>query len=32
MDTAAFKESQYDLLAASMREHMDMEAIYRILG
>lgn len=32
MDTAAFKESQYDLLAASMREHMDMETIYRILG
>jgi len=32
MDTRAFKESQYDLLAASMREHLDMQAVYRILG
>lgn len=30
-DTQAFKETQYDLLAAAMRKHMDMEKIYRIL-
>lgn len=31
-DYAKFKEEQYDLLAKTMREHMDMEAIYRIIG
>ncbi len=31
VDFAAFKETQYDLLAAGLREHLDMEAIYRIL-
>ncbi len=31
VDYAAFKETQYDLLAAGLREHLDMEAIYRIL-
>jgi len=32
MDTKAFKESQYDILADSMRKHMDMDAVYKILG
>ena len=31
VDFAAFKETQYDLLAAGLREHLDMKAIYRIL-
>ena len=31
VDMQAFKETQYDLLAESMRAHMDMEAVYRIL-
>lgn len=31
MDYQAFKETQYDLLAAELRKHLDMEAIYRIL-
>lgn len=31
VDYAAFKESQYDLLADGLRAHLDMEAIYRIL-
>ncbi len=31
VDFAAFKETQYDLLADGLREHMDMDAIYRIL-
>lgn len=31
-DYAQFKEEQYDLLAKTMREHMDMDAIYRIIG
>ena len=31
MDRRAFQESQYDLLAASLREHMDIGAVYRIL-
>lgn len=30
-DFAAFKESQYDLLAAGLREHLDMKKIYEIL-
>ena len=31
VDFQAFKETQYDILAASLREHFDMEQIYRIL-
>ncbi|MBS6196246.1 MAG: cobyric acid synthase [Clostridiales bacterium] len=31
VDFQEFKETQYDLLAAGLREHLDMEAIYRIL-
>ncbi len=31
MDFAAYKEQQYDKLAAELRAHLDMEAIYRIL-
>lgn len=31
VDFKAFKETQYDLLAAGLREHLDMERIYRIL-
>lgn len=31
VDFAAFKETQYDLLAAGLREHLNMEEIYRIL-
>ncbi len=31
-DYAKFKEEQYDLLAKTMREHMDMEVLYRIIG
>ena len=31
MDFAAFKESQYDILAKELRRHLDMEQIYRIL-
>jgi adenosylcobyric acid synthase len=27
-----FKESQYDLLAETMRNHIDMKKIYRIMG
>jgi len=30
-DYQAFKESQYDLLANTMREYMDMEAVYAML-
>ena len=30
-DYQAYKESQYDLLAAEMRKHMDMEAVYGML-
>lgn len=30
-DYAAFKESQYDLLADTIRKHMDMKMVYRIL-
>lgn len=29
---AAFKERQYDLLAAHLRRHLDLEGIYRILA
>ena len=31
VDFQAFKESQYDKLAAGLREHLDLERIYRIL-
>lgn len=31
LDVAAYKETQYDLLAKAMRESLDMEAVYRIL-
>ena len=32
LDYAAYKETQYDLLAAHLREHLDMDRIYEILG
>lgn len=31
VDFAAFKEQQYDILAAELRRHLDMEKIYEIL-
>ncbi|MDO4647132.1 MAG: cobyric acid synthase [Eubacteriales bacterium] len=31
MDFAAFKETQYDLLASELRKHLDMKKIYEIL-
>ena len=31
VDYAAFKETQYDLLAGALREHLDMKRIYQIL-
>lgn len=31
VDFSAFKETQYDLLAQGLREHLDMERIYDIL-
>lgn len=31
VDYQTFKETQYDILAAELRKHLDMEAIYRIL-
>lgn len=31
IDFAAFKESQYDILASELRKHLDMKAIYQIL-
>ena len=31
IDFAAFKETQYDLLADELRKHLDMEEIYKIL-
>ena len=31
VDAAAFRETQYDMLASAMREHMDMNKIYEIL-
>ena len=30
-DYHAFKEEQYDKLAANVRQHVDMERIYKIL-
>ena len=32
VDFAAFKEQQYDILAAGLREHLNMEKIYEILN
>lgn len=32
VDYQAFKETQYDLLADGLREHLDMKKIYRILN
>ena len=31
VDFASFKETQYDLLAQGLREHLDMKKIYQIL-
>ena len=31
VDFAAFKETQYDILAAELRKHLDMKKIYEIL-
>ena len=31
VDYQTFKESQYDILAAGLREHLDMDKIYQIL-
>ena len=31
-DMEAFKETQYDILAAELRKHLDMKAIYNILS
>ena len=31
VDFASFKETQYDLLAQGLREHLDIEKIYQIL-
>ena len=31
VDFASFKETQYDLLAAGLREHLDMKRIYEII-
>ena len=32
VDLKTFKESQYDLLADTLRKHLDMERIYEIMG
>ena len=32
VDLKAFKESQYDLLADTLRKHLDMKEIYQIMG
>ena len=32
VDLKAFKETQYDLLAEALREHMDIQKIYEIMG
>lgn len=32
MDNQAYKETQYDLLAETLRKHLDMKRIYEILG
>ena len=31
VDFAAFKETQYDILAAELRKHLDLKKIYEIL-
>lgn len=31
VDFASFKETQYDILAAELRKHLDMKKIYQIL-
>ncbi len=31
VDFQTFKETQYDILAAALREHLDMKKIYEIL-
>jgi adenosylcobyric acid synthase len=31
-DFSSFKETQYNILADAMREHLDMEKIYEILN
>ena len=31
VDFAAFKETQYDILAEELRKHLDMKKIYEIL-
>ena len=31
VDFAAFKETQYDILASELRKHLDMNKIYEIL-
>ena len=31
VDFAAFKETQYDILASELRKHLDMDVIYKIL-
>ena len=31
-DMNAFKETQYDILAAELRKHLNMDQIYKILG
>lgn len=31
LDFKAYKEEQYDQLAKMIREHLDMDAVYRIL-
>lgn len=32
VDLKVFKERQYDLLADSLREHLDMEKVYEVMG
>ena len=32
LDYTAYKETQYDILAACLRENMDIRAIYRLMG
>ena len=32
VDFAAFKETQYDIMAEELRKHLDMKRIYEILN
>ena len=32
LSLAEYREKQFDLLAAALREHLDMESIYRVVG